>query len=172
VTYDITYGTNIEELRRFFGIVNFLGKFLPHLATICEPLRNLTKKDVSWNWSIPQETAFNSLKDMITTQGVGFALYDPTRELTPENDASEYGLGSCMMQEVRPISFASRTLSDAERRHAQIEKDMLAVAYCIEKTTNSHLADMYKSLGYRSQAPGSYIVSKPIRKYSYIHLYT
>jgi len=76
---DMASPTNIEELRRFLGIVNFLGKFLPHLATISEPLRNLTKKDVPWNWSIPQEAAFNSLKDMITTQGVGLGLYDPTK---------------------------------------------------------------------------------------------
>jgi len=133
--------TNIEELRRFLGIVNFFGKFLPHLATINEPLRNLTKNDVPWNWSIPQETAFNSLKDMITTQGVRLGLYDPTKELTLENDASESdaSLWSCMMQVERPISFASRTLSDAERRYAQIEKEMLAVVYGLEKTISSHI---------------------------------
>ena len=32
---------NVSELRRFLGMVNQLGKFLPNLATITEPLRAL-----------------------------------------------------------------------------------------------------------------------------------
>jgi len=35
--------TNVEELRRFLGLVNYLGKFLPHFSAVAEPLRNLTK---------------------------------------------------------------------------------------------------------------------------------
>jgi len=51
-----------------------------------------------------------------------------------ENDACEYGLGAAIFQECRPIIvYASRTLTDSERRYAQIEKEMLALVYGLEK---------------------------------------
>ena len=60
-------------------------------------------------------------------------FYDTNKALTLENDASDYGIGSVLKQEGRPIAFASRTLTDTERNYAQIEKEMLAVTYGLEK---------------------------------------
>jgi len=60
-------------------------------------------------------------------------LYDVSKPLTLENDACEYGLSSALFQEGRPIAYASRTLTDAEKRYAQIEKEMLALVYGLEK---------------------------------------
>ena len=61
------------------------------------------------------------------------AFYDPTKELRFENDASEYGLGSALFQEGKPVAFGSRTLTETEKRYAQIEKEMLAVSFGLEK---------------------------------------
>jgi len=124
--------TNVEELRRFLGLANYLGKFLPHFSAIAEPLRNLTKNDVPWNWSEVQESAMHELKRMITQTPV-LAFYDPTKDLVIENDACEYGLGSLLLQNGKPIAYASHSLSDAEARYAQIEREMLAVVFGLEK---------------------------------------
>ena len=43
--------TNIDELRRFLGMVNYLAKFLPNLCNAMQPLANLNKKDTPWTWS-------------------------------------------------------------------------------------------------------------------------
>ena len=59
------------------------------------------------------------------------ALYDPKKELRLENVASEYGLGSALFQEGKPVVYASRT--DTEKRYAQIEKEMLALSFGLEK---------------------------------------
>ena len=72
------------------------------------------------------------MKEAITTAPV-LAYYDPGKPLTLENDACEYGIGSALIQGGKPIAFASRSLSDSERRYAQIEKEMLAVTYGLEK---------------------------------------
>ena len=48
------------------------------------------------------------------------AFYDPKKELRLENIASEYGLGSALFQEGKPVAYASRT--ETEKRYAQIEK--------------------------------------------------
>ena len=72
------------------------------------------------------------MKEAVTTAPV-LAYYDPRKPLTLENDACEYGNGSALFQGDKPIAFASRSLSECERRYAQIEKEMLAVTYGLEK---------------------------------------
>jgi len=47
-------------------------------------------------------------------------------------DASDKGLGAVIMQNDQPIAYASRALTDAETRYAQIE-ELLAVVYGLEK---------------------------------------
>jgi len=67
------------------------------------------------------------------TQTPVLAFYDPTKDLTIENDACKYGLGSVLLQQGKPIAYASRSLSDAETRYAQIEREMLALVFGLEK---------------------------------------
>ena len=96
------------------------------------PLLNLLKKDVPWNWSSSQQKSFDSVKEAIMTAPV-LAFYDPGKPLTLENDACEYGIGSALLQGGKPIAFVSRSLSECGHRYAQIEKEMLAVTYGLEK---------------------------------------
>ena len=123
---------DIHELRRFLGCINYLAKFLPHLSEVLYPLMNLLRSDVPWTWSTAQQDAFETAKKLVTTTPA-LAFYDPKRPLTLENDASEYGIGSALFQDDRPIAFSSRTLTDTETRYAQIEKEMLAVAHGLSK---------------------------------------
>ena len=101
--------TNVEELRRYLGMVNYLAKFLPHMTDVIYPLRNLTKHDVSWTWSDSQQDAFVTVRKMLINTPV-LAFYDPTKELRLKSDASEYGLESALFQKGKPVDYASRTL--------------------------------------------------------------
>ena len=123
---------NVGELKRFLGMVNYLSKYLPNLSDVLHPLLNLTKKDVPWIWSEFHQSAFERVKVMVTSTPI-LAFYDVNKELTLENDASEYGLGSVLLQEGRPVAFASRSLSSSEMNYAQIEKEMLAITFGLEK---------------------------------------
>lgn len=120
------------SLRSFLGMVNYVSRFLPNVCDVLHPLYNLLKNDVPWGWSSAQEVAFQKVKGMIADKSL-LVFYDPNKELTLENDASEYGLGSVIMQEGKPVAFASRSLSESEKNYAQIEKEMLAVVYGLEK---------------------------------------
>ena len=129
---DMPPPANLEELCRYLGVVNYLLKFLPNATNTLSLLQNLLKKDVSWTWSSAQQEAFETIKKLVTSSPV-LSFYDPHKELTLENDASEYGLGAAIYQEGNPIAFASRSLTSAERNYAQTEKEMSAVCFGLEK---------------------------------------
>ena len=67
-------------------------------------------------------------------------MYDPAAETKVSADASSFGLGAVMLQkagnEWRPVAYASRSMTDTERRYAQIEKEALAVTWACEKFRN------------------------------------
>ena len=102
------------------------------LTSIAHPLQNLLKKDIPFTWAESQKTAFHKLKDAIA-ESPTLAIYDHRKELTLENDASEYGIGSVLLQEGKPLAYASRTLSPAEQNYAQIEKELLAITFGLRK---------------------------------------
>ena len=120
--------TNVNELRRFMGMANYLARFMPHLTDTMQPLHNLLKNDVPYVWSTTQQTSFDAVKVMLAEAPV-LAFYNSDKELVLENDASEYGLGSVLLQDGKPVAYASRSLSSAERHYAQIEKEMLSVLF-------------------------------------------
>ena len=45
---------SVNNLHRFLGMINYLGKFIPKLAKHAFPLRNLLKKDVVLKLQKPQ----------------------------------------------------------------------------------------------------------------------
>ena len=92
----------------------------------------LTRKEVPWNWIEKQQAAFEKAKSLVTATPV-LSFYHPGKKLVLENDASEYGIVLALFQDNKPMVFASRTLTGAETRYAQIEKEMLAICYGLTK---------------------------------------
>jgi hypothetical protein len=54
-------------------------------------------------------------------------------EITLQCDASELGLGATLMQNDQPIAYAIRALTKTEQNYAQIEKELLAVVFGMDK---------------------------------------
>ena len=117
---------NISESRRFMGMANYLARFLPHLTM--QPLHKLLKNYVPYVWSKTQQTSFNAVKVMLAEAPV-LAFYNSDKELVLENDASEYGLWSVLLQNGKPVAYASRSLSLSERHYAMTENEMLSVLF-------------------------------------------
>ena len=124
--------TDVTGIQRLNGFVNYLARFLPHLCDILEPIRQLTRKNVPFNWSTAQEKALENVKKAVSQAPV-LKYFDPSKEVTIQCDASQSGLGAALLQEGQPIAFASRALTDVETRYAQIEKEMLAIVWSVEK---------------------------------------
>lgn len=74
--------------------------------------------------------AFEGMKEIITAEpGQVLAYFDPKKEVTLQVDASKKGLGATIMQESRPVAYASKLLNGTEQNYAQIEKELYAVLY-------------------------------------------
>ena len=117
--------TDNESVQRFLGTVNYLDKFIEHKAERQGPISQLTQKDSVFVWDTPQREAFGKVKDVISSSPV-LSYFKPT---ILNVDASSTGLGAVVMQNGKPIAYGSRTLTDSERRYANIEREMLAIAW-------------------------------------------
>ena len=104
------------------------------------PLNQLLEKNHKWVWSAECEKAFEQAKALITSEEV-LTHYDPQLPVKLVCDASPYGLGAVMSYVMpdnteRPIAYASRTLSSAERNYSQIDKEALALVWGVKKFNN------------------------------------
>src|SRR4029434_9272691 len=95
-------------------------------------LRQLLKKDVAWQWCPHHSSALQTLKSTLTQAPV-LRYYDHKQPLTLQADSSKDGLGACLLQDGRPVCYASRALTDTEKRYAQIEKELLAIVFAAKR---------------------------------------
>lgn len=127
----------MAELRSYLGLLNYYGNFIANLSTLLQPLHELLRKGVKWNWTEECEQAFVRSKSEPTTGNV-LVPYDEKRKLILACDASPYGVGAVISHEMddgkeRPIAFASRTLTKSERNYSQIEKEVLGIIFGMRK---------------------------------------
>ncbi len=128
---------NAKEVRSFLGLVNYCGRFIPNLATIAEPLRRLTRSTCTWSWGKEQEAAFKALKVALASSQT-MAYYSQEADTQVIVDASPVGLGAILTQAqadgaYKPVYYASRALTDVERRYSQTEREALAIVWACEK---------------------------------------
>lgn len=123
--------SDVQGVQRLVGFVNYLSRFLPSLSDTLEPIRQLTRPDIAWEWSTEQANAMSRIKTMVSEAPL-LAYYNPKEWLTIQCDASNKGLGAALLQNGRSIAYASRSLTDTESRYASIAKEMLAVVFSME----------------------------------------
>ena len=123
--------TNVKTLKSFLGVSGFYRSFIKQYAQVALPLTDLLKRDIPFVWGDSQEKAFCDLKTALTTPPV-LAFPDFEKEFFMCTDASDFGLGSCLMQydashKLRVIGYYSRKLNEAERKYCVTDKESLAV---------------------------------------------
>ena len=88
---------NSSEIRSFLGLVQYSAKFIPDFATVSEPLRQLTRKNVKFVWSRQQAEAFEKLKELIT-RAETLAYFKTNCKTRIVGDAGPTGLGAVLLQ--------------------------------------------------------------------------
>jgi len=86
-------------------MMNYLGRFVPALATVEQPLYELLKSKNIWT---SQQLAFEDIKRMLTKAPI-LTFYDVTRPTAVSTDTSSYGLGDVLLQldgeEWKPVAY-------------------------------------------------------------------
>ena len=123
-------------MKFFLGLINYYRKFLPDLSSILAPLNVLLQKGSKWTWIEAQQTAFDEAKKLLQSSVV-LAHYDPSKQLVLASDVSPYGVGAVLSQYQegrveKPVVFASRSLSKAEKNYSHLEKEGLAVIFGVK----------------------------------------
>ena len=100
-------------------------------------MTRLLRKDERWAWRPEHQAAFDRVKRLLTEDTV-LVHYEPARPLLLACDSSAYGIGAVLSHRMddgseRPVCFASRTLSAAEREYAQIERKALSIVWGLRK---------------------------------------
>ena len=104
--------TMTSGVRSFLGMATYCAKFIPNFSDISEPLRELTKKDVQFQWLEQHEQSFNKIKELLTSAKV-MAYFDPNKQTELVTDTSPSGLSAILMQKTpdqedgRVVAYAS-----------------------------------------------------------------
>ncbi|PIO58142.1 hypothetical protein TELCIR_20429 [Teladorsagia circumcincta] len=130
---------NVEEVKRFLGMVGFFRNFIPNFANIAEPLTWLTRKDKKFQWTDRQESAFVELRDALLQRPIlGFPIYD--KQFHIFTDASTVAQADALMQEsdegknrFYAVAYCSRTLSETKRRWPVVQIELGAIIYALRQ---------------------------------------
>ena len=137
--------TNVTELQSFLGSVNYLCKFIPYLSDLRQPLQGLLKSDSEFLWTQVHDKAFKNLKQAIC-KDIALQFFDSDLPLYIEADTSQKGIGAIMLQpdkkckntsttgipnNLRPVVYASKTLTSCESNYSNIERELLGVLFSV-----------------------------------------
>lgn len=128
VINDLRPPSSAKELQKLLGLVNYVRRFIRNLGEISSCLYSLLKKDAVFQWLSVHQKALDQVKTEIN-KNITLKNFDSKKDIVVKTDASQNGIGCVLLEEGRPVAYASRALTDAEKRYAVIEKEMTSVVY-------------------------------------------
>ena len=91
-------------------------------------------------WTDVHSLDFKRIIETLCKEGTVLKYYKPELDLFLETDASGKGIGMALLQSnsneresLYPITYGSKTLTPAEMRYANIERELLGVVGALEK---------------------------------------
>lgn len=127
--------TNADEVRRFVAFYNYYRKFVPNCSRKAQPLNNLLRKKVTFEWTPECPAAFEYLKDALINPKI-LQYPDFEKECILTTDASTTACGAVLSQTHNgtelSITFANRTFTKRECNKAIIKKELLAIHWAKE----------------------------------------
>jgi transposase InsO family protein len=149
---------NVVETQRFLGLCNYYRKYIRNYAEIARPIYNLLKKDCTFVWSDSCEKAFGFFKEKLSNPPI-LIFPDFSQQFIITTDASNCAVGAVLSQgqvpNDKPIQYASKVLTAAQKNYSTIEKELYAIIFGIE--TFRHYVFGYSFTLYTDHKPLTYI---------------
>ena len=123
---------DVETMRSFLGMINYLNRFSPRLAELSDPLRQICRQKEEFQLSEACKDAFHQCKEEIS-KSITLPYFNPKSPTILQTDASKKGLGAVLLQNSTPVMFASRALTRAEKNYQNLERECLATIWGMEK---------------------------------------
>ena len=115
---------DMQTMRSFLGLVNYLNRISPHLAELSEPLRQICRQSMEFGLTESVHVAFSRTKEEIF-RNITLPYFNPNSSTTLQTDASKKGLGAVLLQNSKPVMFASRALTRSEMNYQNLERECL-----------------------------------------------
>jgi hypothetical protein len=145
VVTDWAVPTNVSELRRILGMVNFCRRYIYNFSEKSIHLFNLLKgvksgkhkgkRIVPLQWGPKEQKNFFALKLALYEEPV-LRLPDQSRRFTISTNPSDVALATVLLQTfdngVHPVGDYSKKLSGATLNYTTHDKEMLAIVRAIE----------------------------------------
>ncbi|GFW08917.1 retrovirus-related Pol polyprotein from transposon opus [Trichonephila clavipes] len=122
---------NSREVSKFLGMTQWYQKLIKNYAGLCESLYQIKRKFKKFGRR-RRKVVFESIKQAIMEAPV-LKLPDFNMPFELFTDASSIGIGAVLIQEQRPIAYASRTLNNTERNYTVSERECLVVIWALNK---------------------------------------
>ena len=131
-----------------------------------EPLHYLLCKGVRWTWDTQQENVFREVKSLLSSDCL-VVHFDSAKKLILSCDASPYGLRAVLSNEMddgseKPIAYASRSLSPAERNYSHLENEALALIFGVKEFHQHCYGRHFEECSDRKPLPGILAEGKKI----------
>lgn len=126
---------NAKNVKQFLGLADYYRRFIQNFSNISKPLTNLLKKNEPFRWTERQCEAFEILRDKLCEEPV-LQYPDFNQPFVLTTDASDFAIGGILSQgsigKDKPITYASRVSNSAELNYLTIQKELLAMVYCVQ----------------------------------------
>ena len=100
---------NVTVIKVVLGMINFPASHIPSMLVTMAPPRDLLKTDVHFQWDLQHNAALIKIKEVLSSAPV-LNYFDPSKTSTIQADASQHGIGACLLQG-KPVAYAFRSLS-------------------------------------------------------------
>ena len=129
--------TTKAELQQFLGFITYLSRFMKAFSAKSAVLRDLLRQDSDFVWETHHQQAFVNLKNEVSDSSL-LHYYDPRKPAYLQCDASLRGIGAALLQpdadgELRPVEYASKSLTPTEQRYACIERELLSIVFGMQR---------------------------------------
>lgn len=129
----------VPELRSQLGLLSYFRRHIREFALLAAPLHALLRKDTPFVWSEMEEAAWRGLtmksRRLLSAPVLALPRWHLPFVIHCDASARGVGVGAVLLQEEdgveRPVAYASKMMTEAEKKYPVFEQEGLAVVFAI-----------------------------------------